>query len=420
MARDDQFSVVLMYEMFFPPSLLEKRLLRLLFRADEVLFGKRLRHRIDAIEERAFAETNDMHRTGFFTAEEDDFLLTWSLGSGFFWIVLFPPYLGQLDFYHVDRWSERKRRRLMTFYAECVRRQVALNGGRTHLSKNPPTFCGRVESLIETFPDAKFIVPMRNPYETIPSLLKMLQTTWQLQGRDERLILESIRILADQSFDSYCHPLDVLARHPEIRSCVVDYRDLVGEPAATMRRVYDELDLDLPSDVAAAISASRGQGHETTHRYSLEEFGLDPQAIHVRLAPPLFSTSSAGRTKDTKESTQVSTDHGAGELRAAWDDLTAALSRARDAVDSEELHAPPRPANAAWPRVTATSSDSPSPRSSGLSSKTPDSPIFFGAPSSRPTRPPSTTPTRCTCRRPSTAIRRTASVAGCSRRRRST
>ena len=280
MARDDQFSVVLMYEMFFP-SLLEKRLLRLLFRADEVLFGKRLRHKIDAIEERAFAETNDMHRTGFFAAEEDDFLLTWSLASGF-WIVLF-PYLGQLDFYHVDRWSDRKRRRLMAFYSECVRRQLALNGGRTHLSKNP-TFCGRVESLIETFPDAKFIVPMRNPYETIPSLLKMLQTTWQLQGRDERLILESVRILADQSFDSYCHPLDVLARHPEIRSCVVDYRDLVGEPAATMQRVYDELGLDLRPDVAAAISASRGQGHETTHRYSLEEFGLDPEAIHVRLA----------------------------------------------------------------------------------------------------------------------------------------
>lgn len=292
MARDQQFSVVLMYEMFFP-SLLEKRLLRLLFRADEVLFGKWLRHRIDAIEQRAFAETNDMHRTGFFAAEEDDFLLTWSLGSGF-WIVLF-PYLGQLDFYHVDRWSERKRRRLMTFYKECVRRQLALNGGRTHLSKNP-TFCGRVEALIDTFPDAKFIVPMRNPYETIPSLLKMLQTTWELQGRDERLIMESMRILADQSLDSYRHPLDVLARHPEIRSCVIDYRDLVGDPAATMRRVYDDLDLDLPPDVAAAISASRGQGHETTHRYSLEEFGLDPHAIHVRLASLFdqFGWSSEG------------------------------------------------------------------------------------------------------------------------------
>ncbi|TDO12047.1 sulfotransferase family protein [Mycobacterium sp. BK086] len=280
MAQDRRFSVVLMYEMFFP-SLLEKKLLRLLFRADETLFGKRLRRKIDEVEERTFAETNDMHRTGFFAAEEDDFLLTWSLGSGF-WIVLF-PYLGQLDFYHVDRWSERKRRRMMTFYKECVRRQLALNGGGTHLSKNP-TFCGRVEALIETFPDAKFIVPMRNPYETIPSLLKMLQTSWALQGRDDRLILESLAILADQSFDSYCHPLEVLARHPEIRSCVVDYRDLVGQPAVTMTRVYDELDLTMPPEVAAAVSASRGQGHETTHRYSLEEFGLEPEAIHLRLA----------------------------------------------------------------------------------------------------------------------------------------
>lgn len=281
MAQDEQFSVVLMYEMFFP-SLLEKRLLQLVFRADEKVFAKRLRHRIDAIEERTFAETNDMHRTGFFAAEEDDFLLTWSLASGF-WIVLF-PYLGELDFYHVDQWSERKRKRLMTFYKECVRRQLALTGRPTHLSKNP-TFCGRVEALIETFPDAKFIVPMRNPYETIPSLLKMLQTTWVLQGRDDRLIKESVLILADQSFDSYCHPLEVQARHPEIRSCVVDYRDLVEQPATTMRRVYEELDLDLPAPVAAAIGASRGQGHETTHRYSLEEFGLDPQAIHTRLAP---------------------------------------------------------------------------------------------------------------------------------------
>jgi hypothetical protein len=37
----------------------------------------------------------------------------------------------------------------------------------------------------------------------------------------------------------------------------------------------------------------------------------------------------------------VSTDHGAGELRAAWNDLIATLGRARDGIDSEELHAPP-------------------------------------------------------------------------------
>jgi hypothetical protein len=49
MAADPQFSYALMYELFFP-SLLEKGVLRLLFRVDAV-FGRRLRHRLDAIEE---------------------------------------------------------------------------------------------------------------------------------------------------------------------------------------------------------------------------------------------------------------------------------------------------------------------------------------------------------------------------------
>ncbi len=44
MAKDDQFSVVLLYEMLFP-SLLEKQLLRLVFRLDERVLGGRLPNR---------------------------------------------------------------------------------------------------------------------------------------------------------------------------------------------------------------------------------------------------------------------------------------------------------------------------------------------------------------------------------------
>ena len=280
MAADPQFSYPVMYELFLP-SLLQKRLMRLLFRVDAAT-GKRLRRRLDAIEEARFAPTDDMHKTGFFVPEEDDAFLTWSLCSGF-WILMF-PFMGELDFYYVDQWPERKRRRAMNFYKECVRRQIAANGGGTHLSKNP-TFCGRVETLIETFPDARIVVPMRNPYETIPSLLKMLQTEWGLRGRDQRLITKSLRVLADQSIDSYQRPLDVLAKHPEVRSSVVDYRELIGQPVATMRRIYRELDLEVSPQAADAFAsaAARG-GHESAHRYSLEEFGLDAHEIHARLA----------------------------------------------------------------------------------------------------------------------------------------
>lgn len=280
MAEDPQFSYALMYELFFP-SLLQKKLLRLMFRIDAAT-GTRLRRQLDRVEERAFAPTDDIHTTGFFVPEEDDALLTWSLSSGF-WIVAF-PYMGELDFYHVDRWPVRKRRRMMAFYKECVRRQLALNGGGTHLSKNP-TFCGRVETLIETFPDARIVVPMRNPYETIPSLLKLMKTEWSLRGRDEQLVLNSLRVLADQSVDTYTHPLEVLSRHPEIRSSIVDYRELVGSPASTMRRIYDDLGLNAGPAAKRAFAAAQARGgHETAHRYSLAEFGLDPREIQNRLA----------------------------------------------------------------------------------------------------------------------------------------
>ncbi|WP_372734144.1 sulfotransferase [Nocardioides sp.] len=284
MAEDSRFSYFLMWEMFFP-SLLEKKILRGLLNLDRRL-GGRVRRRLDEATEKALEDTSDMHSTGLFAPEEDDFVLTWSLASGF-WMVLF-PYLDELDFYHLDRWPAAKRKRVMAFYRQCVRRQLALNGAPTHLSKNP-TFCGRVEALIETFPDARFVVPVRNPHETIPSLLKMLQRTWEGLGADEERINASLAVLAEQSYDSYEHPLEVLGAHRETASIVVDYRDLVQEPGATLRGVYEALGLEVTPEMEEVFDAAgRGQGHETTHRYSLEEFGLDPDAIQAGLAP-LFS-----------------------------------------------------------------------------------------------------------------------------------
>lgn len=280
LAADPQFSYVLLWEMFFP-SLLEKKALRAVLRVDARL-GGRIRRRILAAEERQVGEFRGMHDTGLFSPEEDDFLLATSCGSGF-WIALF-PYMRQFDFYHVDRWPARKRKRVMSFYRECVRRQLALNSGAvTHLSKNP-TFCGRIDALLETFPDARFIVQVRNPHQTIPSLLRLLQVGWESRGADPERVKDSLRLLAEQSFHSYEYPLEVLESHPDVPSLVVEYRDLVGDPQATLAKVYDELRIPPPAASPAAVGGPGGE-HRSTHRYSLEEFGLEAEAIHRRLAP---------------------------------------------------------------------------------------------------------------------------------------
>lgn len=282
-ADGDRFSFFLLYEMFFP-SLLQKKAIRLLGRLDERLLGSRVERRIRDWERRKFAATQSMHATGLTAPEEDDFVHTFSCASGF-WIVLL-PYMGLLDFYYVDERPAGRRRRLLEFYKQCVKRQLYLNGAdKIHLSKNP-TFSGRVESLIETFPDARIVVMMRNPYETIPSLLKLMQRSWQLRRWDEEQTNRSLRALADQSFHTYRYPLEVLERHPETRRAIIDYRELVAEPKRAVESVYRQLDIPITPALERVLEREqeRARAHETTHSYSLEEFGIDKDAIRSELA----------------------------------------------------------------------------------------------------------------------------------------
>ncbi|MGH7336819.1 MAG: sulfotransferase family protein, partial [Myxococcota bacterium] len=232
---EGRFSSFRLYEMFFP-SLLEKKLIRALGRIDQRWLGGRILRRVRAYDEKTYGPSRHIHPTGIFQTEEDDQVLYYSMAAGF-WITKM-PYMGDLDFYYVDRWPERRKRRMIRFYADCIRRQLYLNGrDRTHLSKNP-VFPGRLETLLETFPDARIVVPMRNPYETIPSLLELMRSGWKALGWDPERQQRCLSVLANQSFDTYLYPLRVLERHPEVAHAVIDYRDLVADPAATIEKIY--------------------------------------------------------------------------------------------------------------------------------------------------------------------------------------
>jgi len=278
----DRFSSFDLWEMYFP-SLLQKKLVRWGARLDARL-GGHVARRVRAWEEKRYGAMKGVHEMGLTKAEEDDIVLYYSMASGF-WITRM-PYMGDLDFFYVDRWPERRRRRLMRMYRDCVRRQLYLNGSdKIHLAKNP-VFCGRVESLIETFPDARFVVPVRNPYETIPSLLKLMRVGWRALDWDEEKQLRTLRILAEQSFDTYMLPLEVCERHPETPLAVVDYRDVTSDPASAIQRVYEQLDLEMSDAFRERLLAEgkRARAHQGAHEYSLAEFGLEADAIRTRLA----------------------------------------------------------------------------------------------------------------------------------------
>jgi len=283
MSQDEgRFSYFVLYEMYFP-SLLQKKAIRGVAALDRRWLGGVLARRVKAWEEKRYAALRGVHPMGLTQPEEDDTVLYYSCASGF-WITKL-PYMGDLDFYDVDRWPERRRRRLMAFYRECVRRQLHLNGDdRIHLSKNP-VFAGRVEALLETFPDARFVVTLRDPNETIPSLLKLMTGSWRRLAWQPERVKRCLAVLAEQSFHTYRHPLEVLARHPETPAAVVDYRDLTADPGAAIEAVYRSLALPMSPDTRERLrkEGQRAGRHVSRHAYTLEEFGLEPDAIRRRL-----------------------------------------------------------------------------------------------------------------------------------------
>lgn len=277
-----RFSSFLLYELYFP-SLIQKKVIRWIARLDEEHWRGLLAGQVQAWEEWRYGRMRNMHSMGLTQPEEDDIVLYWSMAAGF-WITKM-PYMGDLDFYAMNDWTPRKRRRYNNFYRECVRRQLYLNGTQLiHLSKNP-MYSGRVASLIEAFPDCKIIVNVRNPYETIPSLMSLMRGGWKGMGWDDAQQAETLSILADQSFDTYLHPIEALDANPNTKAAIIDYRDLTSDPAATIEKLYSDLDLPMTEEYREVLAqqGKRERKHNAKHEYSLDQFGLKADEIRTRL-----------------------------------------------------------------------------------------------------------------------------------------
>jgi hypothetical protein len=304
----EHFNFFLLYELLFP-SLWQKRLLRGIGTIDRVLFRSFFKKKLVAAEDDAFEDARDMHDIGLFIPEEDDFVLTASCVAST-WVALFPG-LPEFDVYYVDEWPEKRRRRVMRAYAEGVRRQLCLSGAhKIHCSKNP-SYSGRISSLIEQFPDARFVVMMRDPREAIPSLLKMLKKVWHGQGWSEARIERSIEALIANSVHTYLYPMQALAKHPETKWTVVDYRDLVAQPKATVEAVYDALDIEMTPTTSAALDAQQGRArtHQSSHSYGLEEFGIDEAQLKRDLRE-LFDRFEWDALPSANETPEPRSNHG--------------------------------------------------------------------------------------------------------------
>ncbi len=121
-------------------------------------------------------------------------------------------------------------------------RLVAVQNGKPILLKSPPHGF-RMSLLIRLFPEARFVVIERNPFEVFASNLKLWRTLLEMYSLEpftdqqiENFVL-SAYIIHEEAID------EGIKKVTDGRVARVRYEDLVANPVSEIERLYRELDL---------------------------------------------------------------------------------------------------------------------------------------------------------------------------------
>lgn len=196
----------------------------------------------------------DNMAAGWDRPQEDEFaLLTLGLPSPYRRIAF--PNDGPVDMDYLDFCGVAEKEKQTWLGAlRSFLLAVSTVTGRPLIIKSP-THTGRIEELSREFPDAKFIHITRDPRDLFPSTCRLWKSLDDVQAlqkpshvHNEDYVLECLQRM-------YAAFHDQRQRVEPHRLIDVSYEDLVNDPAATLRRIYETLKISDFETVEPAIEA---------------------------------------------------------------------------------------------------------------------------------------------------------------------
>ena len=280
LAKDEQqFTCMKLWELFFAPSIIQKKCWCALGKLDRCL-GSPLFRIVHSWEDRVFNQLGRMHVLSLFEPEEDELLLL-TVFSSVFLSFAFPFEDEVRGFALFDlELPLRQRERIMAFYKKCVQRHLYCFGrGRRFLSKNP-AFSPKIESLYRTFPDARIICMVRSPFAAIPSSMSLISYFCHFFTSPVE-VFPMHAAIQEMLSTWYRYPLEQLAKQSADHQAVITYDTLVRNPRETVHGLYTRLGCSFTSDYQRVLEAEaeRALKYTSRHTYSLEHSGLSSDQI---------------------------------------------------------------------------------------------------------------------------------------------
>lgn len=185
----------------------------------------------------------DNMQAGFDRPQEEEFALCMLGQPSPYLTIAFPNHPPQFqEFYDLENVSARALRSWKTAFKELLQQITFRKPEQRLVLKSPPHTC-RIKVLKDLFPGALFVHIVRDPYVVYPSTVNLWKTLYRTHGLQK----PTNAGLEEQVLSMFTHMYDRLeatrgliepSRFYELR-----YEDLVRDPVAEMRRLYEHLDL---------------------------------------------------------------------------------------------------------------------------------------------------------------------------------
>lgn len=253
----------------------------------QALVGRRL-GALDALGPGRF-HAPEAHATGMAAVETEDAALLFRFLDGFLAYAFFGA-LGETE-RRYDPADPVSTARDLDWLDLLWRGRALARPGRT--VAKAASFGLRVRALAERYPDARFVLTLRDPCALIPSALSLVQGALQrrfpafasqpaLRARHTERLSAALVELLNRSAEEWQRD-----DFPRDRVHLCPYPRLVGALGPELDTMLDALGVPAGTiDTAARERAVQAQSRRrSAHRYSLEAFGLDAAVLRRACGP---------------------------------------------------------------------------------------------------------------------------------------